>query len=174
MRSVDEQAFREYAETRTPHLLRAAYLMCGDWHRAQDLVATTMVKLYVAWRRAQRVEHLDAYVNRMLLRVWLDEKRRPWRREHVTEHLPDLVGGGPDAAGVADHAIDVERRDALRRLLDGIPARQRTVLVLRFYQDLSVEQTAEVLGVSPGAVRQLTARALAAVRAAAAVHGGVR
>jgi len=174
MRSVEEQAFREYAEARSAHLLRAAYLMCGDWHRAQDLVATTMVKLYVAWRRAQRVEHLDAYVNRMLLRVWLDERRRPWRREHVTEHMPDLVAAGPDGANVTDHAVDVERRDALRRLLDALPARQRTVLVLRFYQDLSVEQTADVLGVSAGAVRQLTARALAAVRAQAAVHGGVR
>ena len=156
MNAAEEEAFREYVEARTPALIRTAYLLCGDWHRAEDGVATAVVKLYTSWRRARRADHLDAYVRRIVVNTILDERRRGWRREHATGDVPDRPGGHDDA--------DADRRTDLRRLLDRLPARQRAVLVLRFYDDLSIEQTAEALGTTPGAVKSLTVRALNAIR----------
>jgi RNA polymerase sigma-70 factor (sigma-E family) len=157
MRSADEQAFREYATARMPALLRTAYLLCDDWHHSEDIVSTAIVKLYGSWQRAAKAEHLDAYVRRIVVRVWLDERRRPWRREHPTDVLPEPATD--DVLGTA-----TARRADLRRLLAQLPDRQRAVLVLRFYDDLSVLQTAEALGCSEGAVKTLTSRALTAVR----------
>ncbi len=155
MRAPEEQAFRDYAAARTPTLLRAAFLLTGgDWHRAEDVVSAAIIKLYTSWRRASRAQHLDSYVQRILVRTWLDEQRRPWRREHVVDMVPDV--------GVS--VEDLDRRADLREILAGLPNRQRAVLVLRFYEDLSVNQTAEALGCTPGAVKTLTNRALSAVR----------
>ena len=157
MKASDEQAFREYVTARMPALLRTAYLLCGDWHRAEDIVSTAIVKLYTAWHRANRAEHIDAYVRQIVVRVWLDERRRPWRREHATATLPELQ---------IEHALDTTavRRADLQHLLARMPSRQRAVLVLRFYDDLSIEQTAEILGCSIGAVKTLTSRALTTIR----------
>ncbi len=157
MRSSDEQAFREYATARMPALIRTAYLLCDDWHHAEDIVATAIGKLYVSWQRASQAEHLDAYVRRIVVRVWLDERRRPWRREHPTDILPETATDDGLSTATA-------RRADLRRLLARLPGRQRAVLVLRFYDDLSVQQTAEALDCSEGAVKTLTSRALASVR----------
>ena len=159
MKATDEAAFREYAAARTPALLRTAYLLCGDWHRAEDIVSIAVVKLYTSWRRASRAQYLDAYVRQIVVRTWLDERRRPWRREQPTDTMPDVSSDHDDVA--ADSAA---RRIDLHNLLAQMPARQRAVLVLRFFEDLSVEQTAELLGCSTGAVKQLTSRALDAVR----------
>ncbi|HET6292054.1 MAG TPA: SigE family RNA polymerase sigma factor [Kribbella sp.] len=156
MKAEDQEAFREYVVARKAALLRTAYLLSGDWHRAEDVVSTAVLKLYGSWRKAREVEHLDAYVRRIVVRVWLDENRRPWRREHPTDVLPEATAGLP--TDPADHRTD------LRRLLAQMPARQRAVLVLRFYDDLSVEQTAGVLGCSEGAVKTLTSRALDSIR----------
>lgn len=155
MRASEEDAFRDYAVARMPSLLRTAFLLTGDWHRAEDVVSAAVLKLYVSWRRASRVQHLDAYVQRILVRTWLDERRRPWRREHAAAMLPEAGAAAVD---------DLDRRADLREVLAGLPSRQRAVLVLRFYEDLSVEQTAEALGCTPGAVKTLTNRALSAVR----------
>lgn len=158
MRASEEAAFREYAAARSPSLLRTAYLLCGDWQRAEDIASTAVAKLYASWARVSRVEHLDAYTRQIVVRTYLDERRRPWRREHPSASLPEPVAGseGP--------AADTVRRLDLRRQLARMPGRQRAVLVLRFYEDLSVEQTAELLGCSAGAVKALTTRALAALR----------
>lgn len=160
MRRSDEAAYREYVTARMETLRRTAYLLCRDWHTADDLVAVTIGKLYRHWQRAQRMANLDAYVRRILLRVWLDEKRRPWRREQPTEELPETPAGpaaGGDVAGVAD-------RSDLLNLVATLPPRRRAVIVLRLYCDLSVEETAEILGCSTGTVKSQTARGLDTLR----------
>ena len=91
MSKHDEEAFRAFAWAQRPMLRRTAYLLCGDWHQADDLVQTTLVKLYVAWRRVHRTGTAGAnplaYTRRILTRCYLDERRRPWRREAPAEAL---------------------------------------------------------------------------------------
>ena len=171
MQDEDEIAFREFVTARMPHLRRIAYLVCGDWHLAEDAVATAMAKLYVAWNRAQQSGRLEAYAKTMVLRCVIDERRRPWSRE--TSHggqLPELVG--------SDRTGEIDDRLVLQRALAGLPRGRRAVLVLRFYEGLSVEETAEVLGCSTGNVKSQTARGLAMLRDALpqgflALHGGM-
>jgi len=151
---TDEDGYREYVTARLDRLRRTAYLLCHDWHTADDLVSTTLLKLYRRWATAQRADNLDAYVRRMLLRSWLDERRRPWRRESATGEVPDRPA--PDVPPFGEQNL----LDLLRVL----PQRRRAVLVLRFYCDLSVEETADLLGVSVGTVKSTTARALGALR----------
>jgi len=151
----DEAGYRDYVAHRMDGLRRTAYLLCGDWHMADDLVATALVKLLRHWRRISVMEQPDAYVRRMLLRAWLDEKRRPWRREHATAVLPDRATAAADSA---------ERLTILAHLAE-LPPRRRAVLVLRYFCDLSVAETAEALGCSEGTVKSQTARALDALRA---------
>jgi RNA polymerase sigma-70 factor (sigma-E family) len=158
MKSDEQEAFREYVVARKAALLRTAYLVSGDWHQAEDIVSTAMVKLYTSWRRAREVEHVDAYVRRIVIRVYLDEQRRPWRRERPTEVLPEPIYPGSAGDGQAAHRTD------LRRLLAQMPARQRAVLVLRFYDDMSVAQTADAMRLSVTATKSLTIRALSSIR----------
>lgn len=157
MKADEEAEFRQYVGARMERLRRTAFLYCRDWHTADDLVGTTLVKLYEHWRRAQQAGNLDAYVHGILVHAWLDEQRRPWRREHAVENPPDRVQpSAPPSDG-----------DLLALLAD-LPPRRRACLVLRSYCDLSVEQTAEILGVSTGTVKSQTARALEALRGPAA------
>ncbi|WP_327007306.1 SigE family RNA polymerase sigma factor [Dactylosporangium sp. NBC_01737] len=150
-----EQAYRDYVAGNLDRLRRTAYLLCGDWHLADDLTSTVLVKLLRHWRRAAVMEHRDAYVRRMLMSAWLDERRRPWRRESSTDRLPDR----PAATADADQRLDV------LSLLAGLPPRRRAVLVLRYFCDLSVEETAQALGCSEGTVKSQAARALESLRA---------
>jgi RNA polymerase sigma-70 factor (sigma-E family) len=139
---------------RLPASRRVAYLMCGDWHRADDLLSTALVRILQHWSRVSAAQDIDAYVRRVLMRTMLNERRRPWRREHsfasVPEHYRD-----PEA---------VEDRLALSALLAGLPPRRRAVLVLRYCCDLSVEETAQALNCSAGTVTSQAARALATLR----------
>jgi RNA polymerase sigma-70 factor (sigma-E family) len=153
---ADVAEYREYVAGRMDQLRRTAYLLCGDWHTADDLVSTALVKLLRHWRRVSTMDNIDAYIRRMLLRAWLDERRRPWRREHPHAVLPE-------SAAVAE--ADVGERMAVLKLLNELPARRRAVLVLRFFCDLSVEETAEALGCATGTVKSQTARALDTLRA---------
>jgi RNA polymerase sigma-70 factor (sigma-E family) len=156
----EENAYREYVTARMEVMRRTAYLLCRDWHTADDLVSITIGKLYRHWSRIGEAVALDAYVRKALLRTWLDEKRRPWnRREQLTDELPEL----PSAAEFA-----VVSRAQLLDLLDGLPPRRRAAVVLRLYLDLSVEETAEILGCSVGTVKSQTARGLDTLRAKAA------
>ncbi|GAB3846295.1 sigma-70 family RNA polymerase sigma factor [Dactylosporangium cerinum] len=156
----DEAEFRDYAGPRMATWRRTAYLLCRDWHLADDLVATVLDKLFRQWHRREAIRSLDAYVGGMLARAVVDEHRRPWRREHLDDGDRDVgVGGGLDAA--------VERL-TLDTYLAQLGPRRRAVLVLRFYCDLSVEETAEILGVSIGTVKSQTARGLETLRALAA------
>ena len=132
-----------------------AYLLCGDWHRAEDLVQTAFTKLYLAWGRVSRHEVLDAYVRQMLVRTFLDERRRGWWRRERTTSVPVDGALPPDTP---------ENRLVLLEALANVPPRQRAVLVLRYWEDLSVETTAEILGCSTGTVKSQSARGLAAMR----------
>src|ERR1700761_5576240 len=109
MSEADESAFRMYAVSRSPALRRTAYLMCGDWHQADDLVQTALTKLFVAWKRVRSDEHPDAYARRILTRCSLDERRRPWRRESPADELNDRAAVGPSL----DDAFDLH--EALSR-----------------------------------------------------------
>jgi RNA polymerase sigma-70 factor (sigma-E family) len=155
VKAADESAFRDYVATRMERLRRTAFLYSRDWHTADDLVSTTLVKLYQHWQRAQQANSLDAYVYGILAHAWLDERRRPWRRELVT--ADPLERDSPDPGPVR---ADVD----VLALLATLPRGRRACLVLRFYCDLSVDQTAEVLGISPGTVKSQTARGLEMLR----------
>ena len=151
-----DAAFAEYFAARSAAMRSTAFLLCGDWHRAEDLVQTAFTKLYLRWNRVQRHESLDPYVRTVLIRTFIDEGRWGWwRRERPHEtHV--------DVAAVPESADD---RVTLMRALAGVPSRQRAVLVLRYWQDLSVEETASVLGCSPGTVKSQAARGLDTLRA---------
>ena len=160
MNPADEEEYRQFVAARLESLRRTAYLLCRDWHTADDLVSIAIGKLYRHWRRVRAADNVDAYARGVLTNAWLDEWRRPWRREKVTGDLPDRVDVEfPQAALV--------ERQALLDLLQQLPPRRRAVLVLRFYCDLSVEETARVLGISSGTVKSQAARGLDTMRALA-------
>ena len=153
----DAANYREYVAARMDGFRRTAYLLCGDWHTADDLVSVALTNLFRHWRRVSRMDNIDAYVRRSLLRAWLNERRRPWRRESSSAVVPDRPGNaGPDA--VAD-------RLTVLALLAELPPRRRAVLVLRYFCDLSVEETAAELRCSTGTVKSQTSRAIEALRA---------
>lgn len=155
MRSQAEAEFKEYVAARSHALWHTAFLMCGDPHQAEDVVQIALMKLYTAWHRVQQVENRDAYVRKVIVRCAIDEKRRGWRREHPVPAVPEVA---------ARDGHDVEERDAVLHALGHIGPRQRATLVLRFWEDLSIEQTAHILGCSTGTVRSQTARGLATLR----------
>jgi RNA polymerase sigma-70 factor (sigma-E family) len=163
VRPAEEVAYREYVVARMDLMRRTAYLLCHDWHTADDVLSTTLGKLYDKWRTAQQAGNLDAYVRAMLLNTWLDERRRPWRREEATEGLPET----------ADRDAPAGDELGLLDLLRALPPKRRAVLVLRFYLDHSVEETAEMLGISTGTVKSQTARGLATLRTAISQESGV-
>ena len=150
------EEFEEFAVARTPQLFRAAWLMCGDSHRAEDLVQETLAKVYVRWHRrlGAPIEHPVAYAHTTLARTYLSAQRRRSTHERPTAHLPETGATDGDAA----------TRLALRAALDELAPMDRAVLVLRFLEDVSVADTADALGVSPGAVRNRTLRALDRLR----------
>ncbi|KOX35294.1 ECF subfamily RNA polymerase sigma-24 subunit [Saccharothrix sp. NRRL B-16348] len=132
---------------------RTAYLLCGDWHRAEDLVQTALTKLYVAWPRVRR-DSPDAYARKVLVRTAIDDSRRAFRRrETVVDKVPDTR--------VPDTASDFD----VRRALASLPAGQRAAVVLRYWEDLSVKETARLLGRTEGTVKSQAAKGLAALRA---------
>lgn len=149
--------FEEFAVARAPQLYRAAWLMCGDPHRSEDLVQDTLAKVYVRWHRrlGAPIEHPVAYAHTTLVRTYISAQRRRANHEAPTGHLPEVVAPGGDTA----------TRLALRAALDELAPLDRAVLVLRYLEDVSVADTADALGVSPGAVRNRTARALDRLRA---------
>ncbi|WP_344619076.1 SigE family RNA polymerase sigma factor [Dactylosporangium salmoneum] len=161
MRTSDEAEFRDFATARMAGWRRTAYLLGRDWDLAEDLVATVLGKLYRQWSRRAGIASLDAYVNTMLVRALLDERRRPWRREHPADL--DAERAGPDRPATPEEGT-VDRL-TLDAYLGQLGARRRAVLVLRFYCDLSVEETAEALGISVGTAKSQTARGLETLRA---------
>lgn len=154
-----DAAFTEYVAARLPWLRRLAMLLCQDWQRADDLVQSAITKLSVHWNRAAAADHLDAYARAVLVREFIYERRSSWaRRVWLGAELPDSAAAAPDL----DVAMDI------KQAVTALPARQQAALVLRFYCDLSVQQTAQVLECSPGTVKSQTAKALRSLRLALA------
>lgn len=160
MDEAAEQAFEQYFRNRRDAVRRNAYLLCGDWHRADDLAQTAFVALHRKWLTIREPAAVDAYVRRILVRAAIDESRRPWRRERAVPEPPEPVGGsgsdGPTERIATRHTLV----DALRQL----PPRQRAVLVLRYLEGLDVAATAQALGCREGTVKSQTAHGLAALR----------
>ena len=128
-RESRDAAFSEFVRARRTHLRRIAYAVCGDWHRADDLVQTALVKLYAAWPRVRRDGREEAYVRTIIVRAHIDETRRPWRREQPSDELPDTTARAP---------LPTEERDALFEALQALPGMQRRTVLLRHWLGLSV------------------------------------
>lgn len=143
--------FDDFVVARWSYLRGIAYGLCGDWHRADDVVQNALVKLYVAWPRLHRGGAEDAYARQTVIRAAIDESRRPWRRERSGLDDWDVAARtGPDPAE------RVELFTALRAL----PEMQRRTVVLRHWAGLSVAETAQELRISEGTVKSHTSRAL--------------
>jgi RNA polymerase sigma-70 factor (sigma-E family) len=165
-RVTDRDAdFAAYMTARQPSLLRTAYLLSGDRHTAEDLVQTAFAKLYLSWDRVQRRELVDGYVRRILVNEHNSLWRRPFKRREVTsDQLPES-----HAADRHDHGESA----ALWEFVQTLPRRQRAVIVLRYYEDLTEAETADVLGISVGTVKSQASRALAAMRSRVHDHPGL-
>ncbi|MEV6299238.1 SigE family RNA polymerase sigma factor [Actinoplanes sp. NPDC051861] len=150
----DEQ-YLAYVSGRLGALRRFAYLLCGDGHQADDLVQEAITKLYARWARISRVDNVDAYVHTMIVRTFLDEKRRGWWRVGLFGTAPEQQA--PERAGIEDRTV-------VRAALSQIPPRQQAVLVLRFLCDKPIAEVAEILGCSPGTVKSQTSHGLETLR----------
>ena len=155
-----DAAFSEFVAARQAHLRRIAYALCGDWHRADDLLQTALTKLYVAWPRIRTAGNEVAYVRQIMVRANIDESRRPWRRERPTDVLPEI----------AAEPAQFEERSALFDALQSLPQQQRKVVVLRHWLGLSVRETADELGINEGTVKSHSSRGLAALQAVLATQ----
>jgi RNA polymerase sigma-70 factor (sigma-E family) len=159
MRRRDDEEFAEFAVAARPRLRRTAYLLSGDWELAADLAQEALVRVYVAWPRLHRAgEGLHAYARRCAVSVWIDWTRKRSNRERPTG--ASLLDSGR-VDGPADAVV---LREELLGALRELGPRQRACVVLRFYDDLPVAETARVLGCSEGTVKSQTAKALASLR----------
>lgn len=158
MRRVDRDAeFTAYVVARESQLRRLAYVLCGDWNRAEDLLQTAFTKLYVAWPRIQRTEAEDAYMRRILVRTNIDDSRRLWNRERPSSRQadqPDRAVPGPD----------LEQAQVVLAALQELPEMQRKAVALRHWFDLSIAETAEALGIAEGTVKAHSNRGLTRLR----------
>ena len=155
-REPDE--FEEFARARAAQLYRSAWLLCGDAHAAEDLVQETLAKVYARWRGPLRgrIDNPAAYAQTTLTRTFISGRRRRSSGEVPYADLPDTPLA--DASDAADLRLD------LRELLGGLSATDRAVLVLRYVEDLGVDEVAHLLGLTPGAVKNRSMRALARAR----------
>jgi RNA polymerase sigma-70 factor (sigma-E family) len=154
--------FTEFAQARSPSLQRAAYLMVGDVPLAQDLVQEALIKTYMAWPRLRDIGNAEAYARKAITTTaisWF--RRKAWASERSVAELPEPWA----SQRTTDHAGRVDDQALLRDCLQGLPARQRAAVTLRFYVDLTEAQTAEAMGCSVGAVKSQVHAALAKLRA---------
>ncbi|MDR7281046.1 SigE family RNA polymerase sigma factor [Catenuloplanes atrovinosus] len=148
-----DAGFTEFATVAAPRLRRTAYLMTRDWHLAQDLTQITLARMYASWKRVRRAANLEAYSRKVLMNVVFDHRRR--RSELVVAELPDR---GVDSGGTPELHI------VLLRALATLPVRDQAIVVLRHWEDRSVDQVAEILGVSASVVKMQNMRSLARLR----------
>ena len=146
--------FAEFVAARSPALLRTAYLLTGDWAAGEDLLQTTLEQCWRRWGRLRG--NPEAYVRQAMLRTFLSWRRRRWTGEVPTQELPEV--GVDDATGAVDD------RDRVWQALLRLPRRQRAVVVLRYFDDLSESETAHALGISVGTVKSQASKALASLR----------
>jgi RNA polymerase sigma-70 factor (sigma-E family) len=151
----ERDEFHEFASAIQGHLRRSAYLLCGDWHLAEDIVQTAFTRIFRAWRRVRSADSPDAYARQVVYRCYLDTHRK---KQVPTVPLDHVV---EPAAGEESETL----RDSVLEALNLLPPGARAVVVLRYWEDLSVEQTAATLGISTGTVKSQTSRALGQLRA---------
>jgi RNA polymerase sigma-70 factor (sigma-E family) len=149
------EEFVEFAAAVSPRLRRTAFLLCGDWHTAEDLVQITLAKVFVSWRRIRRRDAAPSYATRTLVNAYLADRRIKRAPEVLTASLPEQPAEAPAP----------ELRMVVLDALAALPPGGRAVVVLRYWEDMSVEQAAEILGCSPGNVKSQAARALIKLRA---------
>ncbi len=140
-----EQDFVDFVAARWGSLYRLAFLLMASPTAAEDMVQVTLEKAYVSWARISRMEYPEAYVRRMLANAVVSSSRRAWLREVLSDSMPETAGA-PVEVGVLDRSL-------LWPLVCALPARQRAVIVLRYYEDLTEVQIAETLGCAPGTVK---------------------
>ena len=154
-RGVDPpEEFADFASARARQLLRIAFLMCNDWHEAEDLVQTTLAKVYVAWDRLRRNSSADRYARTVMLNTFLSHRRLKRSSEVPTAKIHDLPAPG----------VDADLRMTLLTALHRLPPRTRAVLVLRYVEDHSIESVAALMGTTPAAIKSRNTRGLAQLR----------
>jgi RNA polymerase sigma-70 factor (ECF subfamily) len=154
----DDAEFSAFVRARWPTFARTAYLLCaGDLGRAEDLVQTALARTMLAWPRLHDRGDLDGYVYRVMVRTQASWWQRRWHGERPTDVLPEPLHA-PDLTRIVDDA------DQLGRALAQLPRQQRAAVVLRFYEDRSEREVADLLGCSPGSVKTHTSRGLARLR----------
>jgi RNA polymerase sigma-70 factor (sigma-E family) len=152
--------FTDYAVTARPRLRRQAFALCGDWHEADDLVQDTLDAMYRRWPDLSRPAELHGYTQKVLVRRFISARRRlRWQREIPYADPPHQL---------QIHHETMDLRVSLLAHLRRLPVRQRTVILLRFWGDLSIEQTAAAMGISPGTVASQNHKAMAALRSSLA------
>ena len=154
---VERAEFEDFVEARSGRLLRTAYLLTRDLGTAEDLLQTALAKAWFAWSRIDT--NPEAYVRRTMVTTYTSWWRRKWRHETPTESLPEP--DGPAGAASSDSAAD---RFDVWNALGRLPARQRAVIVLRYYEDLTEAETARILGCTVGTVKSQASKALTKLR----------
>lgn len=163
MRQTSEAVFAEFAHAVWPQLYRTAVVIVGDRQLAEDLVQSALVKTYLAWPRLREHDKAHAYTRRVMVNVSRDWFRKhSWSHESTTDLSSDEGPRGGSAQ--ADHASALVDRVSLRDVLESLPLGQRSVVALRFLDDLSVQETADLLNVTAGTVKSQTSAALATLR----------
>jgi RNA polymerase sigma-70 factor (sigma-E family) len=155
---VEPEGFAQFVEARERALQRTAWLLTGDWALAEDLVQTALARSWPRWERIRRRDNPEIYVRRVMINTWSTWQRRKWRGEHASQAVPETPALG-------DLAAEVAMRVAVRQALDALTDRQRAVLVLRVFDDLSEAQVAQVLDCAIGTVKSTMSQALAKLRA---------
>jgi RNA polymerase sigma-70 factor (sigma-E family) len=160
----EPEGFRDFVAARSAALMRSAWLLTGDETTAQDLVQAALVKTWARWARLVRQDAPEAYVRRVMLSVFLTWNRRRWRGEFP-------VAAVPDQPELRDAAAEADVRQAVSQALRTLPRRQRAVVVLRFFDDLTEAQAADILGCSVGTVKSQTSKALSRLRGCPQLRG---
>ncbi len=155
--NAEAEGFARFVETRERALQRSAWLLTGDWGLAEDLVQTALTRSWPRWELIRRRDDPEIYVRRVLLNTWRTWSRRRWRGERASAAIPDGAAPG-------DVATEVAVRVAVRGALESLTARQRAVLVLRIFDDMSEAQVAQVLDCAVGTVKSTLSQALAKLR----------
>jgi RNA polymerase sigma-70 factor (sigma-E family) len=153
---TDDPAFRDFVRARRRALLRTAYVLTGNQADAEDLVQSALAKTYLAWDRIEDRGALDGYVRRAMVNTHISWWRRRRLEEYPTDEIPDRA--------VVDPTVNSDLQETMRRAIDRLPERMRAAVMLRYYEDMTEAEVAEVLGVSLGTVKSTVSRAVAKLR----------
>ncbi|AIR98120.1 SigE family RNA polymerase sigma factor [Streptomyces glaucescens] len=157
-----DEEFQAFVIGRWPRLMRTAFLLTGEQHAAEDLVQSTLERVYVAWRKVGSADEPEAYVRRVMINTHARKHRRRLREFLAPKDDSGLAHDQPDTG---DRIAQADDRNALLKALAGLPVRQREAVVLRYWEDLTETQTAEAMGCSVGAVKSNAAKGIAKLRA---------